>query len=172
VASRNDDSEQDEFTPVTEEVRQAFILGSDEDGASIDFDRWLAAHDADVLAAVRRVTPDRETEWRKAIADQVRLNCTPPGEAYDKGGDALIYAVADWIENPPEWSKFVAPVAPVVPDPEKVAREMCRIYCGPDAWEEGESGNPHDPENWHDNSAHRRDAAALLASGVLGQVQP
>ncbi len=50
-----------------------------------------------------------EIAWRKAIADQVRRNCTPSSEAYSKGGDFLVYAVADWIENPPEWSIFVAP---------------------------------------------------------------
>lgn len=52
----------------------------------------------------------REVAWRKAIADQVRANCTPSSEAYSKGGDALVYAVADWIENPPEWSVFKEPV--------------------------------------------------------------
>lgn len=50
-----------------------------------------------------------ESEWRKAIADQVRRNCSPSHEAYQKGGDALIYAVADWIEHPPAWSAFEAP---------------------------------------------------------------
>jgi hypothetical protein len=54
-----------------------------------------------------------EQEWRKAIADQVRRNCTPSSEAYSKGGDFLIYAVADWIENPPEWSKLILHPAPV-----------------------------------------------------------
>lgn len=53
--------------------------------------------------------PSEEAAWRKAIADQVRRNCTPPNEAYEKGGDVMIYAVADWIENPPEWSKFTPP---------------------------------------------------------------
>lgn len=52
-----------------------------------------------------------ESAWRKAIADQIRANCTPSSEAYDKGGDVLIAAVADWVENPPEWSAFRAPAA-------------------------------------------------------------
>lgn len=52
-----------------------------------------------------------EAAWRKAIADQVRANCTPSSEAYRAGGDALVYAVAGWIENPPEWSTFTAPSA-------------------------------------------------------------
>lgn len=52
---------------------------------------------------------DNERSWRKAIADQARRNCTPSSEAYAKGGDALIYAVLDWIENPPVWSEFKTP---------------------------------------------------------------
>lgn len=31
-----------------------------------------------------------EAAWRKAIADQVRANCTPSSEAYSKGGDVLM----------------------------------------------------------------------------------
>lgn len=50
-----------------------------------------------------------EKAWRKAIADQARRNCTPNHEAYTAGGDHLISAVLDWIENPPEWSNFEKP---------------------------------------------------------------
>ena len=39
----------------------------------------------------------------ESIVATVRANCTPSSEAYEKGGDFLISAVADWIENPPEW---------------------------------------------------------------------
>ena len=31
------------------------------------------------------------------VAQAVRERCTPSGEAYRSGGDALVYAVADWI---------------------------------------------------------------------------
>ena len=64
-----------------------------------------------VLAEDLATTVEEGTEaaWRKAIADQVRRNCTPSSEAYTKGGHILIYAVADWIENPPEWSHFLPP---------------------------------------------------------------
>lgn len=55
---------------------------------------------------------DKQQAWRKAIADQVRRNCTPSSEAYAAGGDTLIAAVADWIENPPEWSHFEEPERP------------------------------------------------------------
>jgi hypothetical protein len=64
-----------------------------------------------------------ERAWRKAIADQVRTNCTPPSEAYSKGGDVLIYAVADWIESPPEWSTFTAPADD---DSAEIVRQMRR----------------------------------------------
>lgn len=37
------------------------------------------------------------------IAARVRANCTPSSEAYAKGGDAIVAAVADWIESPPDW---------------------------------------------------------------------
>lgn len=55
--------------------------------------------------------PDKSVElaWRKAIADQVRRNCTPSSDGYARGGDVLIAEVADWIENPPDWSAFEAP---------------------------------------------------------------
>lgn len=53
----------------------------------------------------------REQAWRKAIADQVRRNCTPSSDAYARGGDFIVREVADWIENPPEWSAFEAPRA-------------------------------------------------------------
>jgi hypothetical protein len=59
-------------------------------GVSVVFHEWLAAHDAEVVVQ---------------IAAKVRANCTPSSEAYSKGGDTLVYAVADWIENPPEWVK-------------------------------------------------------------------
>ena len=86
-----------------------------------EFDAAVAAHDAEVLATADR---GNESAWRKAIADQVRRNYTPSGEAYEKGGDALIYAVCDWIENPPEWSKFVAPSPDRVTEPKVNGSEM------------------------------------------------
>jgi hypothetical protein len=46
-----------------------------------------------------------KAEAAREIAAKVRANCTPSSEAYSKGGDLLVYAVADWIENPPEWVK-------------------------------------------------------------------
>lgn len=43
------------------------------------------------------------TSARSEIAEQVRRHCTPSSEAYTRGGDFMIRAVADWIENPPGW---------------------------------------------------------------------
>lgn len=53
---------------------------------------------------------ETEKAWRLAIADQVRRNCTPSHDAYQRGGDSLIFAVADWIESPPAWSYFSSPL--------------------------------------------------------------
>ena len=74
--------------------------------AAKTFHEFLAPSDHPTYAEDGPVgaTTMTEAEWRKVIADQVRRNCTPSTEAYQAGGDKLIYAVADWIENPPEWS--------------------------------------------------------------------
>lgn len=48
-----------------------------------------------------RTASERET--LAAVARMVRAHCTPSSEAYQAGGDRLIAAVADWIEDPPEW---------------------------------------------------------------------
>lgn len=74
--------------------------------------------DEDVAAAVfaagfrRQVSSTHEAAWRKAIADQVRRNCTLPSAVLHGGGDQIVYGVCDWIENPPEWSSFGAPTVP------------------------------------------------------------
>lgn len=64
-----------------------------------------------------------EQDWRKAIAEQVRRNCTPSSEAYAAGGDTLIRAVADWIENPPEWSTIEAPTRETTTQPVKLTAD-------------------------------------------------
>lgn len=45
---------------------------------------------------------DKIADERKKIATQVRNNCTLPWPL-PVGTDPTIRAVADWIENPPEW---------------------------------------------------------------------
>ena len=48
-----------------------------------------------------------ERDARNQIAKAVREHCTiTDDEAMKRGGDYLIAAVADWIENPPEWVKL------------------------------------------------------------------
>lgn len=54
-------------------------------------------------------TASIEQNWRTEIAAQVRRHCTPSSHAYAKGGDVLIAAVADWIENPPAWLPSARP---------------------------------------------------------------
>jgi hypothetical protein len=57
----------------------------------------MAQTQAEVDAVIRSTV--------NSVAASIRHNCTPSPEAYAKGGDSLIYAVADWIENPPEFVK-------------------------------------------------------------------
>lgn len=56
------------------------------------------------------VSPDETgkldpTDIIKTIVADIRAHCTLDYELVLKGGDAVIYAVADWIDNPPEWIK-------------------------------------------------------------------
>lgn len=101
-----------------EALRDALVAGERKSRSTGGSASGLYSAQADaILAAGFRRTPaehptdqdEREREWRKAIADQVRRNCTPSSEAVKAGGDHLVYAVADWIENPPAWSQFEAP---------------------------------------------------------------
>jgi hypothetical protein len=94
-----------DWTPTTAAIRKMTVDGYlDYPGAMTDdelgaaFDRWLA---------------ERMKETVAAIVSKVRLNCTLDWEVMKAGGDPIIYAVADWIENPPEWVK--APWATPVP---------------------------------------------------------
>jgi len=41
----------------------------------------------------------------ESIVTSIRASCTVPSEVAVKGGDLIVYAVADWVENPPEWVK-------------------------------------------------------------------
>lgn len=68
------------------------------------FGRWLAEHDRQV----------RETTVTEIVAG-IRQSCTPSWEAYSKGGDFLVFAVADWIEHPPAWVN--APWVKIGPKP-------------------------------------------------------
>ena len=78
-----------------------------------EFDRALEAHDRQVAA---KTTAD--------IVARVRQSCTPSTEAYTKGGDFLIYAVAGWIEDPPEWvnAPWVGRGRPIPPGPPEPPR--------------------------------------------------
>lgn len=67
-----------------------------------------------------------EELWRKAIARQVRQNCTLP-----EWSDDAIRAVADWIEHPPEWSKFSAPSVSPAQLYEQMRAETVEDYRNP-----------------------------------------
>lgn len=55
------------------------------------------------------IVREARADERRRIADQVRRNCTLPSARDSEGRivrhhrDDTIAAVADWIENPPEW---------------------------------------------------------------------
>lgn len=84
-----------EHIPTIDDIRGVIEWRSKRAKDNLDveaFDRWLAARDAAVAIATAAI-----------ITDKVRAHCTPSQETYARGGDVLIYAVADWIDNPPEW---------------------------------------------------------------------
>lgn len=100
--------------------------GDGSDSLAVERDYMDRAQAADDAWAVLAAVPPVISPTRHQIAEQVRRHCTPSVEAYEAGGDRLIAAVADWIENPPEW------VPPVTEEPEwewKYARQI-----GPDSF--------------------------------------
>jgi hypothetical protein len=66
---------------------------------------WEQVERDSLLAVFRAGAASQPTaaEVAATIVARVRDNCTPSHEAYTAGGDHLIIAVAEWIENPPEW---------------------------------------------------------------------
>ena len=51
----------DDYTPTTEQVRTAWHDEMFPNASDAAFDRWLALHDADLLADMVTVAPDRDT---------------------------------------------------------------------------------------------------------------
>lgn len=95
----SDQTEAAPYTPTTQQVKDVYHNGVLNVPAEVDvpralamFDRWLAQHDAEVQKAEREL-----------VATQIRRNCTIDWEISKAGGDALIYAVADWVRDTPEW---------------------------------------------------------------------
>ena len=134
--------------------------------ADVEYIDRIDAEITRLRALIEPPTDDeREAAWRKAIADQVRRNCTPSGDAYQQGGDYLVYAVADWIENPPEWSAFNPPSAgfrrqgPITEaQVEAAARASFEVPNGPGdyTWAEMVVEDPTRADIW------REDARAIL----------
>lgn len=110
----------------------------------------------EALAALTFPASD-EAAWRKAIADQVRRNCTPSNEAYQRGGDTMIYAVADWIENPPDWSHFASPAPLTIPagKAEPVSREEIMKILDP------AGDDRHGGHVWAGMTLHQKQAEAI-----------
>ena len=69
-----------DFTPTTEQVRKAYVhafapqqffgpvAGADRAGLGGDFDRWLAAHDAELRAQIARELVDEAQAMTRASA--------------------------------------------------------------------------------------------------------
>ena len=67
-----------DYTPTTEDMRCAVTHGTrDPLGAGAEFDRWLAAHDAQVLAdespRIADYVADRVAEVRKQVAEEIAV---------------------------------------------------------------------------------------------------
>lgn len=88
-----------DYTPITEEVKNGWISNCwefchrdslDEMDYSEQFDRWLAAHDAEVYERGRE-DADREADQRNYVIDQG----SPYAEAYQRGRWDAANAVTD-----------------------------------------------------------------------------
>lgn len=86
----------DEYVPKTQEIREAYRYETGGDGCSVrgdeaypEFDRWLAAHDAQVKADALNEAADmfaitgrlEMMTWLRARAAEVRGTGTPNGES-------------------------------------------------------------------------------------------
>lgn len=93
--------------PTLEEVQMAWV-----------FSRWTTGNKLPAegsKAEFDRFVEEWEARTRKGIARQIKSNCTPSGEAYKAGGDALIAAVADWVADPPGWVPSLSVILADVP---------------------------------------------------------
>lgn len=77
-----------EYTPTTKDVREVWIYAQDithdegEDFHGAEFDRWLAAHDAEVQAGVVAEEP----EWEYGVKLHKPLLPPKPGDNIGSGG--------------------------------------------------------------------------------------
>jgi len=89
------------------EIEAAYQVAADEYFAGQD-ETWAEAHGYyRGLSRALEIVSESETE-RAQIADQVRRYCTLDTDVVQefvqqKSADRIILAVADWIENTPEW---------------------------------------------------------------------
>lgn len=100
------------------------------------------------------------------IVAAIRARCTPPHEAYTKGGDVLIAAVADWIENPPEWVE--APWLSPGPEWEYGVRHVARDGFSVWTWHENRAAAESDFASCGMNC----DIARRIRGRAPGPVEP
>lgn len=106
----------DAMIEAAQEAMHDFTMGPDfpltDRDKGITRQAWRVALKAALVAAYSTPEPTSEVDQRKIIADQIRRSCTVPSEAALAGGDRIVYAVADWVENPPEWVTKPGAVTP------------------------------------------------------------
>ena len=99
-----------DHTPTTEQVRKAYAhtyapqqffgptADADRAGHGDEFDRWLAAHDAEVRArACRQTCIDTHVMTRR---DDVTLHALPVGTVISADGTAYVHTDAwEWVET-------------------------------------------------------------------------
>lgn len=91
---------------------------------------------ADAVLSSLSVPEPAGTFTLAQVATEIRLHCTLDWEVTKKGGDALISAVADWVENPPEWVTALRVVPVEVTD--GMRRTVAKILVS-------NGVKPHDP---------------------------
>lgn len=108
-----------EYTPTTAEVREAWLTAeyeerdhtTSDDDLRAEFDRWLAAHDAEVRASV--VPEEPEVEWG--------ISWEPDEDPQDYGSEdfgdarALGEALAYDHQTPRIWKRIAGTIVPPGP---------------------------------------------------------
>lgn len=87
-----------EYTPTTEQIRATYADGESEGTPEdyAEFDRWLAAHDAEVRAQVVAEEP----EWGRMVTTGIELNALPLGSIV-RDVDGGIYVKDDRLHYRP-----------------------------------------------------------------------
>ena len=98
------------MTVITEANNPTLAARAEGEKFGFKFSSTESAYIAEAVLASSGLRDYSDLAWQKVaprvaelIVHKIRMHCTPSAEAYEKGGDFLVQAVADWIENPPDW---------------------------------------------------------------------